>query len=368
MAIALSGILAVLLQSAASATTLRDIGMGQSLRERLITAPALANITTIPPGMARLVPSKDGVPTYRILLGPNGYTDINAVIGGKVTGLRVGNYPFGWKPANGNTTHVVAAASGASNGNNTTMVASSGGSQPSSDSGNTHPSYGNVSGFCCNVELQLGQDLTTWNPLNSQLGGSTSAGSADLKGGVRIDDKWTLMGGLHTGYSRDNSWGWRDKVASDSVVAGPLVGLRFQVDPSNQLEAGVSYDFLLQGDSSLATNPVNIYTSWNGDHGRWYHRAKIASSLPNSSNGARFELGIRPLSQLPQLNVHVVGQGRQLFPAGATAFDPTKHLKAQAGVGLGFDVTDSVTAGLEILAPSKPGDNVSLGLTTSIHF
>ncbi len=382
MAIALSGILAVLLQGAASASQLKDIGMGVSMKERLIAAPvSITSISTVPAGLVKAGPVSykvgDGSLTYRVLLGPNGHTTIKASgkAGSKswTDSLTVGNYPLAWKPSSNNSsstsTRVAAAASGGNSGNGTTMIASSGASQASNNNSNSHPSYGNTpSGWCCNVELQLGQDLTGWNPLTGQLGGSTSAGSMDIKGGVKIDERWTLLGGAHLGYSKDNSWGWRDNVASNSILAGPLVGLRFQVDGQNQVEAGVSYDFVLQGDPSIATNPVNLYASWRGDHGRWYHKAKIASSLPNSSNGARFEIGARPLEQLNALNVHLVGQGRQLYPTQSKSFDPKEHLKAQWGGGLGFDVTDSVTAGVEILAPSKPGDNVSLGGTLDLHF
>ncbi len=366
------------LQPAAQAKSiLKDIGMGVSMKERLVAVPAsITTISSVPTGLVTEGPVSykvdSGSLVYRVLLGPNGHTTVHASgkAGNKAwtDSLMVGNYPLGWSPASVPALPTPPRRIAQAQVNSgTTMIASSPASQASGNA-SSHPSYGNIGGWCCNVELQLGQDLTGWNPLTNQLGGSTSAGSADIKGGVKIDDRWTLVGGLHTGYSKDGSWGWRDNVASNSVVAGPLVGLRFQADPSNQLELGMSYDFVLLGDPQLAATPVDMYASWYGDHGRWYHRARVATALPTSSSGARYEIGVRPLEQLPQLNVHAVAQGRQSSPPSGKGFDPARDLHGQWGAGLGFDVTDQVNAGIEILAPSKPGDNVSLGLTTNIHF
>lgn len=354
------------LQPAALASTpLRDIGMGSSMKERLIAAPStLTSISTVPAGLVFGPvgePTKDGRLVYKVILGPSGYTVVNAVIAGRTTtSIHVGDYPLAWAPAAkpGGRIRIVTTSG-------ERMVTSSGGSQPSDNS--PHPSYGNLSGWCCSFELQLGQDLTSWNPLTNQMGGSTTASHADLKGGVRISDTLTLVGGAHLGYSRDNSWSWRDNAASNSVLLGPLVGLRWQANPQNRLEIGASYDFVVQGDPSLGLNPLDLYASWVGDHGRWYHRAKISSLLPASSNGMQLELGARPLEQLPQLNVHVLGQGRQLYPKGRS-FDPAKDLRAQWGGGIGFDVTNQVTVDLDLLAPSQPGETVAVGSRVRIDF
>lgn len=352
------------LQPAALASTLslRDIGMGQSMKERLIAAPStLSNISTIPAGLV-FGPvgksAKDGGLVYKVLLGPAGFTVVNAVIAGKSASLRVGDYPLAWAPKSAVVPALprVAAASGE-------RMVMSGGSQPSGN-----PSYGNHGVWCCEFSLEHKQDLTGWNPLTQKLGGSVTAGHADLKLGIRVADSLSIFMGPRATWTRDDSWSWRDNTASNSVTFGPLVGLKWQADPSNQLEAGLSYGLVLAGDPSPAKNPVSWYAGWRGDHGRWwYHKAKLAGSLPAGGNGARFELGLRPLEKLNALNLHVVGQGRQLWPEDGK-FDPAKHLVGQLGGGFGFDVTDQVTANVDLFAPGKPGDSVAVGGGVDVHF
>lgn len=337
-------LVAVLLQGAAKVSELRDIGMGQSMRERVISAPAsITAISTIPAGLVfgPVGRAKDGSLVYKIVLPKDGQgVTINAICAGRATTLRVGNYPLQWAPAR---PAQVAAKKAAA-------VCCSGGSQPSKSVYSSARDIRQPFNSLWEVNADYNQDTRGW--FGDSADGTMTHANVQVRNTYQIGNGLGLFWEVDAAKTSDLSIDWANSAHKDDGLVGAGLGLKLWPQPNQSFGIGIRYNFIVP-QGTAADLPLNPYVEYEGEWNRRLNLKVVGTTDNLKAWGGYAQIDVKLHENI---GISAIAMGKK-FPNATT--------EGQFGIGPMWYVGDAKAA-LYVITPTTNSAPPAFGATLKI--